>query len=76
MKRLRVRTRKIFKITFQIITGYQPEDYNKCRRENILFLFSRTIHGLKTCEETYDKAYKLYTNHEKAKIHAYEILSI
>lgn len=70
-----IKTRRFLNLTFQIIFNSYPEDNEKIRSENIDYLFKHTIYNMSFCEQTYDKYYGIYRNHERAKIHAMEILT-
>lgn len=76
MESLRIRTKKVFNLTFQLIIGNFPENDDRIRHDNINFLFVHTIQRYNVCMDAYDKAYKLYTNHDKAKAHAFELLTL
>lgn len=75
MKTLKLRTKKFCNITFQLLVGNFPENSERMRNDNINFLFVHSIHKLKACEDAYDRAYSMYVDHEKAKMHAFEILN-
>jgi len=75
MKNINYETRRFFKVSFQILTGYEPVDEEKTRQENIDFLFQRTIARKVDCEKQYDTCYSTFQNHDRAKQVAYELLT-
>jgi len=81
MKKARIRilkhkTKKIFKLTFEIITGYESLNHEKIREKNIKFLFTHTIYWMDDIAKEYDSCYNIVKDYEQAKQIAYQKLSV
>jgi len=69
------RTRRFLHISFRVITGHEPINNGKIRKENIEFLFKRTPCFKDDCATEYDRCFIVFGDHDKAKVTAYELLT-
>ena len=64
---IRLLTRKTKKF-IGLLTGYNPNDENEIRKENIKYVFSNTIQLMEDVEKEYDYSFNIFKSHEQAKM--------
>jgi uncharacterized protein YbdZ (MbtH family) len=63
---LKWKSHRFFKVSLEIITGWQHVDNEKVRQENIDYIFKHTIHWMPDIIKEYDACFNSFKNHDHA----------
>jgi hypothetical protein len=66
MKNIKYETKKLINISINLVTTTKPISDEYIKNKNINFLFSKTIHSMKICIDTYDKCFMAYEDEKKS----------
>jgi hypothetical protein len=72
---LKRKSKKFFKLLFELLLGKYPIDESVIRQENINFIFQHTIYWMKDVEKEYDANFDFFKNHKDARYLTYLKLS-